>query len=772
MKGLSFFFSPFSLMFLYLLCISFTTETEAGMRNDDGIFIVYMGSASSAANAYRAQILINTMFKRRANDIVHTYKHGFTGFAARLTAEEAKVIAKKPGVVSVFPDPNYQLHTTHSWDFLKYQTAVKIDSGPPSSAVSDGSYDTIIGILDTGIWPESESFNDKDMGPIPSRWKGTCMEAKDFNSSNCNRKIIGARFYKSPDDDSEYFTTRDVIGHGTHTSSTAAGSAVENASYYGVASGTAKGGSPNARIAMYKVCNPGGCAGSSILAAFDDAIVDGVDVLSLSLGAPSYARIELNTDPIAIGAFHAVEQGILVVCSAGNDGPNGGTVVNTAPWIMTVAANTIDRDLESDVVLGGSKVIKGEGIHFGNISKSPVYPLIHGKSAKSADASESSARTCDYSSLDQEKVKGKIVLCENLDGSSYASSARDEVKSKGGIGCIFVDDRTRAVASGYGTFPTTVIDSKEAAEIFSYINSTKDPVATILPTATVEKFTPAPSVAYFSSRGPSSITRSILKPDITAPGVAILAAWTGKDTSISLEGKPPSQFNVISGTSMAAPHVTAVASLIKSLHPTWSPSAIRSAIMTTATQTNNDKGLITTETGATATPYDTGAGELSTTASMQPGLVYETTATDYLNFLCYYGYNISTIKTISKSVPANFTCPADSKLDLISTINYPSIGISGFKGNENKTVSRTVTNVGGDGVAVYTASVETPPGFNIQVTPEKLQFTKDGEKLTYQVTVSAADSLKKDVFGALTWSNAKYKVRSPIVISSETSTTN
>lgn len=172
------------------------------------------------------------------------------------------------------------------------------------------------------------------------------------------RKIIGARFYKSPEDDSEYFTTRDVIGHGTHTSSTAAGSAVENASYYGVASGTAKGGSPNARIAMYKVCNPGGCAGSSILAAFDDAIADGVDVLSLSLGAPSYARIELNTDPIAIGAFHAVEQGILVVCSAGNDGPSDGTVVNTAPWIMTVAANTIDRDLESDVVLGGNKVIK------------------------------------------------------------------------------------------------------------------------------------------------------------------------------------------------------------------------------------------------------------------------------------------------------------------------------------------------------------------------------------------------------------------------------
>jgi hypothetical protein len=364
------------------------------------------------------------------------------------------------------------------------------------------------------------------------------------------------------------------------------------------------------------------------------------------------------------------------------------------------------------------------------------------------------------------------VLCENVGGSYYASSARDEVKSKGGTGCVFVDDRTRAVASAYGSFPTTVIDSKEAAEIFSYLNSTKDPVATILPTATVEKFTPAPAVAYFSSRGPSSLTRSILKPDITAPGVSILAAWTGNDSSISLEGKPASQYNVISGTSMAAPHVSAVASLIKSQHPTWGPSAIRSAIMTTATQTNNDKGLITTETGATATPYDSGAGELSSTASMQPGLVYETTETDYLNFLCYYGYNVTTIKAMSKAFPENFTCPADSNLDLISTINYPSIGISGFKGNGSKTVTRTVTNVGEDGEAVYTVSVETPPGFNIQVTPEKLQFTKDGEKLTYQVIVSATASLKQDVFGALTWSNAKYKVRSPIVISSESSRTN
>lgn len=150
-----------------------------------------------------------------------------------------------------------------------------------------------------------------------------------------------------------------MVGHGTHVASTAAGSEVQGVSYYGLAEGTAKGGSPGSRIAMYRVCSPNnGCRGSSILAAFDDAIADGVDVLSLSLGAPSFFKPQITDDPIALGAFHAVQHGITVVCSAGNDGPDPGTVVNAAPWIVTVAASTIDRAFESDVVLGDNTVIK------------------------------------------------------------------------------------------------------------------------------------------------------------------------------------------------------------------------------------------------------------------------------------------------------------------------------------------------------------------------------------------------------------------------------
>jgi len=225
-----------------------------------------------------------------------------------------------------------------------------------------------------GIWPESASFSDEGLGPVPSSWKGFCQSGDQFKATACNRKLIGARWFVDGfmaqtgrqlnlSRSGEYLSPRDVDGHGTHTSSTAAGSHVANVSYGGVGLGTARGGAPRARLAMYKVCwnvLGGVCASADILKAFDEAIKDGVHVLSLSIGAsslPLYSEVD-GRDAIAIGSFHAVARGITVVCAAGNDGPEPQTVKNTAPWIITVAASTMDRAFPTQITLGNNKTFQ------------------------------------------------------------------------------------------------------------------------------------------------------------------------------------------------------------------------------------------------------------------------------------------------------------------------------------------------------------------------------------------------------------------------------
>ncbi|XP_074378698.1 CO(2)-response secreted protease-like isoform X2 [Apium graveolens] len=312
------------------------------------LYIVYTGRSSKTYE------LLNFIHSK---DVVHVYEHGFTGFAVELSQNEAHLVAQVPGVVSVFRDRVLKLHTTRSWSFLDNQELLATSTFTNST---DKGADVIIGVVDSGVWPESKSFNDQGMGPVPKRWKGTCEATEDFPASSCNRKIIGARnFYKHNQ------TARDYFGHGTHTASIAAGAAVSGVSYYGLAAGTAMGGSPNSRIAIYKACDSLGCSQAAMLAAMDAAIHDGVDIMSLSIGE---GYTDIWTDPVAIGGFHAVEHGIMVVCSAGNYGPTSSSVVNFTPWLTTVAASNIDRQFIANVVLGNNRVIKGVGIQFSGLS--------------------------------------------------------------------------------------------------------------------------------------------------------------------------------------------------------------------------------------------------------------------------------------------------------------------------------------------------------------------------------------------------------------------
>ncbi|CAN0917942.1 Subtilisin-like protease SBT1.7 [Linum grandiflorum] len=223
--------------------------------------------------------------------MLYTYNHAIHGYSTRLTSAQAKLLQSHPGILSVIPETRYQLHTTHTPQFLGLDLATQLF--PQADTLGE----VVVGVLDTGVWPESKSFDDTGFGPLPGTWNGECEIGTNFTTSNCNRKLIGARFFAK-----ESRSPRDDDGHGTHTSTTAAGSAVDGASLLGYASGTARGMASRARVAVYKVCWVGGCFSSDILAAMDKAIEDGVNVLSMSLdiiapGVNILAGWTVPTDP-------------------------------------------------------------------------------------------------------------------------------------------------------------------------------------------------------------------------------------------------------------------------------------------------------------------------------------------------------------------------------------------------------------------------------------------------------------------------------------------
>lgn len=222
-------------------------------------------------------------------------------------------------------------------------------------------------VIYLGIWPESDSFREEPrMRPIPSTWKGRCVKGEMFEPAKaCNRKLIGARYYLrgfeeeygplNTSGNPEYRSARDFLGHGTHTASTAVGSIVKNnASFFGLAQGTARGGAPRARLAVYKVCwgkdYDGKCSEADILAGFDDALHDRVHVISASFGSKP-PLLPLFVSEAAIGSFHAMQLGVTVVFSAGNEGPDPSQVTNVAPWGICVAASSVDRMFPTRITL-------------------------------------------------------------------------------------------------------------------------------------------------------------------------------------------------------------------------------------------------------------------------------------------------------------------------------------------------------------------------------------------------------------------------------------
>ncbi|XP_024532780.1 subtilisin-like protease SBT5.3 [Selaginella moellendorffii] len=625
------------------------------------------------------------------------------------------LVAGREEVVSIFPSKSHKLHTTHSWDFLNTIDSFPAQNSDPSGCEASGQ-DIIVGVFDSGIWPESKSFNDTI--------SHGCQNAS---------KLIGARFYTNGYDASDpelqktfIKSARDTDGHGTHTASTAAGRIVNGISFPGgLGAGAARGGSPNSRVAAYKVCWDD-CKDPDILAGFDDAIADGVDIISASIG-PDPPQANYFEDAISIGAFHALQKNILVSCSAGNSG-DPFTATNLSPWILTVAASSIDRRFEADVVLGNGKILQVIQV----IEETQWYLVALLRSFCHAD------------SLDDVKTKGKIVVCQHEIPIESRGAKAAEVSRAGGAGMIDINPEVKDLAQPF-VVPASLTDEAQASILRAYLNSTSSPMAKFLKTNVVLHDKPSPKVAFFSSRGPNTVTPDIIKPDITAPGLTILAAWPPIATAGA--GNRSVDYNFLSGTSMACPHITGVAALLKARFPYWTAAMIKSAMMTTGKELN-------TFTNTPATPFDFGSGHVNPVAAQDPGLVYDISLEEYTSFACGLGPSPGALKNLTITA-----CPPNPIASY--NLNYPSIGVADLRGSLS--VTRSLTNVG-PAQSHYRAKVYSPPGVIVSVYPSELQFTRPLQKISFTVSLSVQQRSQDFVFGALVWSDGKHFVRSPIAV--------
>ncbi|KAK6239935.1 hypothetical protein QUC31_005404 [Theobroma cacao] len=423
-------------------------------------------------------------------------------------------------------------------------------------------------------------------------------------------------------------------------------------------------------------------------------------------------------------------------------------------------------NLESDVIIGVvDSGIWPEHISFQDEGMPPAtkqLPLVYGRTAGDA-----TAVFCIDGSLKRKLVKGKIVVCQR--GITSRAEKGEQVKLAGGAGMLLVNTENEGeeLFADAHILPATALGALAGKAIKKYLNSTTKPTASITFKGTVYG-NPAPMMAAFSSRGPNDVGPDLIKPDVTAPGMNILAAWPPLLSPTQLESDKRSVlFNVVSGTSMSCPHVSGIAALIKSVHKDWSPAAIKSALMTTAYVLDNTHGGIldvASSNPTVATPFAFGSGHVDPEKASDPGLIYDITPEDYLNYLCSLKYSASQIALFAGQ---GFTCPKNPTMQP-EDLNYASFAVN-FKPNSKSntiTFTRTVTHVGIPNVT-FVVQRNEPNGVSMTIEPEILKFGKPGQKLSYKITFTQKKGTtpREPSFGFIDWVYLqKYHVRSPIAV--------
>lgn len=579
-------------------------------------------------------------------------------FTARLSSAQATELAADKSVQLLVKDTAFQMDTWNTPKFLGLEGRTNNDGGggvwAANGGVENAGKGVVVGILDSGIWPESESFKGVKLERNPTRatdvyrrgndiymkkadggiFHGFCQEGDQWaNGKDCNSKIVGARYYPEAFLDSvppeeidplEVISTRDGDGHGSHTASTAAGNYGARAVVEGQDFGKVSGMAPAAKIAAYKVCfndtdpDTGGCYTSSTLDAVDDAISDNVDVINYSISGATTTVV----DAVEVAFLNAAAAGIFVATSAGNSGPGASTVAHNSPWVTTVAAST-HYNFENTVVLGNGAKYKGA-----SISKTPVpsTPLVNSSASGLAGADATALNLCGPGTLDPAKVTGKMVVCVRGTYDRVAKSA--EVKRAGGVAMILRNATAGSLDADFHSVPTVHVDEVAGAPIQAYAGTAGATASIVLGDTTGGAATPLPQVAGFSSRGPAIANNSdVIKPDISAPGVSVLAAVAPPTNS----GR---SYDLYSGTSMSSPHVAGLAAFILGKNPSWTPMMVKSAMMTTAYDLKKSDGT------PDQNPFNEGAGHVDTTKFFDPGLVVTSTASDWVRFLQGQGYDV------------------------------------------------------------------------------------------------------------------------------------
>ena len=673
----------------------------------------------------------------------YDYRYTFNGFAAELTPQQVARLEQQPNVVAVTADERRQPAT----DNTPAEMGLTGNNGFWANAGM--GEDVVIGVIDTGIWPEHPSFSDqtdlafrpgnrgkRTIAPwyqsIPADWHGTCQTGELWSRTHCNNKLIGARYFiegltHAGVGEGEYTSARDHDGHGTHTASTAGGNSGVDPQIFGrdLGVGTISGMAPRARIAAYKGCfGEEGCVVSDLVMAIDTAVADGVDVINYSIGSDTPSVVS----PDAISFLFARDAGVFVATSAGNAGPGDTTVGSpaSAPWLTAVGASTHSRVFQNTVTLGNGVVVEGGSVTHG---VGPVR-LVNGED----DCPDG---------LDPAAVSGAIVLCERVTGIPRLVHGSG-VLAAGGVGMILFDPpQVNVTPTDNHVLPTSTVLADAADAILAHIEEAgAAATATISAGSAAQRDDPNPEMAVFSSRGPNGAAADVIKPDVTAPGVQILAG----NSPTPFIGAAGELFQAIQGTSMSSPHVAGVGALLVGVHPDWTPAMVQSALTTTGS-TDVDK-----EDGTTpGDPFDFGGGHIQPNPANDPGLVYDADLEDYLRFLCGAG----------ELPPTSSLCVALGAIDP-SDLNLATIGIGQLAGSQ--VVTREVTNVD-DATATYTPIVEPPPGVTADVDPPTLVLDPD-ETASYTVTFTTTPAALLDewAFGSLSWSDGTHTVRSPIAV--------